>query len=84
MLDIGRNHGNDILCCRCNHANENTENIISCPLAQEFVGHNNPANLENMSDRTNLLHLHTFMSTYIELMHCTKKEKHQLGEEEEY
>ena len=39
---------------------------------RELVGDDNSANLNKMSDRTNLLHLYNFMSTYIE-----QRSKHQ-------
>ena len=75
LHDIGRNHGKDRLCLGCNQAEETTEHIIACKHLKESMEHDNPASLDKMSDRTNLLHLHNFISTYIERRNAQEQEE---------
>jgi hypothetical protein len=66
LLDIGRNYGQDRLCSGCKINSETTEHIIVCREARELVGGGCPGNLDEMSDKKNLLHLYNYLSTYIQ------------------
>ena len=50
---------------------------------RELVGDDNSANLNKMIDRTNLLHLYNFMSTYIEQRSMQPEETSPENEGEE-
>ena len=65
LLDIGRNQGNNRICCGCGQADETTEHVIVCEQAKELVGGDNKANLDMMSDRHSLLHLYNYLTSYI-------------------
>ena len=80
LHDIGRNHGKDRLCLGCNQAKETTEHIIACTHLKESIGNGNPVNLDKMSDRTNLLHLHNFISTYIERRDALEEQEESSSE----
>ena len=66
LLDIGRNYGQDRLCSGCKTNDETTEHVVVCREAGELVGGGCLGNLDEMSDKKNLLHLYNYISTYIE------------------
>ena len=82
LHDIGRNHGKDRLCLGCRQAKETTEHIIACTHLKDSIGNGKAANLDKMSDRTNLLHLHNFISTYIERRDALEKHDESSSEDQ--
>ena len=80
LHDIGRNQGNNRLCFGCNQADETIEHIIACKHLKKSMGHDNPVNLDKMNDRTNLLHLHNIISTYIERRNALQEQEELASE----
>ena len=83
LLDIGKNYGNERLCCGCNQTAETTEHILACKNARELVGGEITTNLHMMSDRKNLLHLYNFLSTYIDKRNAMHRVEMTENNEEE-
>ena len=65
MLDIGRNQGKNRVCCGCNEIEETTEHVIVCEQVRILVKEDNPPNLNEMTDRRNLLQIYNYLNTYI-------------------
>ena len=66
MLDIGRNQGENRICCGCHSEEESTEHIVSCRAARELTGIQDETNTNITSERCNLINIYNILKKYME------------------